>query len=154
MALSSSVVRFSKTFALGLFTGSWRGINLSRKHPAHLVKKCAQISTQSLSFLDVEEEDGFSIVKMRRKPVNSLSLEFLTELGDVIDELESHKSCQGLVLTSALPRIFSAGLDITEMVQPNKERLTKFWNSFQDVWLKLYGSRLATIAAINVCLGP
>lgn len=50
--------------------------------------------------MDVEEEDGFSIVKMRRKPVNSLSLEFLTELGDVIDELESRKSCQGLVLTS------------------------------------------------------
>ena len=46
--------------------------------------------------------------------------------------------------------IFSAGLDILEMYQPDKARLQQFWRSLQDVWIKLYGSRPVTIAAINV----
>ena len=36
------------------------------------------------------------------------------------------------------------------MYQPQPDRLQTFWRTFQEVWLKLYGSRLATIAAINV----
>jgi len=49
-----------------------------------------------------------------------------------------------------VPKIFSAGLDILEMYQPNVERLQLFWRSLQDMWLQLYTSPLATIAAINV----
>jgi hypothetical protein len=49
----------------------------------------------------------------------------------------------------ALPTIFSAGLDITEFMK-DAGRLKQFWESFQNIWLKLYGSRLATVAAVNV----
>ena len=53
-----------------------------------------------------------------------------------------------LVLASSLPTVFCAGLDIMEMHQPDPQRLRQFWHSFQQVYLDLYGSRLATIAAI------
>ena len=46
-------------------------------------------------------------------------------------------------------KIFSAGLDITEMYKPDEERLRTFWTTLQEVWIELYGSRLATAAAIN-----
>lgn len=45
--------------------------------------------------------------------------------------------------------IFSAGLDLTEMYNPNRERLKAFWSSFQQLYFHLYGSRLACIAAIE-----
>lgn len=50
----------------------------------------------------------------------------------------------------ACPGIFSAGLDIREMYQPTEERLKEFWSSLQTLWLQLYGSKMASVALINV----
>ncbi|CAH1273111.1 ECI1 [Branchiostoma lanceolatum] len=54
-----------------------------------------------------------------------------------------------MVLASAAPGIFSAGLDILEMYQSTPERCVAFWRALQDAWLNLYGSRLITMAAIE-----
>ena len=53
-------------------------------------------------------------------------------------------------VTQALPGIFSAGLDIKEMYKSPEERLRKFWSSLQTLWLQLYGSKMASVALINV----
>ena len=53
-------------------------------------------------------------------------------------------------MTSAFPKIFSAGLDLTEMHAPaSREQLEVFWTAFQDLWLTLYTSPLAIVASIN-----
>ncbi|XP_029432146.1 enoyl-CoA delta isomerase 1, mitochondrial isoform X3 [Rhinatrema bivittatum] len=49
----------------------------------------------------------------------------------------------------AVPRIFSAGLDITEMYGKSAEHYAEFWRAVQEMWLKLYGSSMVTVAAIN-----
>ena len=46
-------------------------------------------------------------------------------------------------------KVFCAGLDITEMYQPNQERLETFWGSLQDLWLATYGCKLPMTAAIT-----
>jgi len=46
-------------------------------------------------------------------------------------------------------KIFSAGLDITEMHNPDPKRLGEFWSSVQQMYMDMYGSRLATVAAIS-----
>ena len=56
---------------------------------------------------------------------------------------------QALVLQSAKPSVFSAGLDLTELHNPDHLRLRDFWGSFQQLYLDLYGSRLACIAALE-----
>ena len=66
-----------------------------------------------------------------------------------IKNVEANPKIQSVVLASSNPTIFSAGLDITELVTPDKDRLPKFWNSLQQVYIDLYGSRLATVAAIQ-----
>lgn len=48
------------------------------------------------------------------------------------------------------PKVFSAGLDIMEMYRKSPERCGEFWKAVQEMWLKLYGSNMVTIAAINV----
>ena len=66
-----------------------------------------------------------------------------------VKSAESDPSIQALVLQSSNPKIFSAGLDLAEMHQPNHDRIVAFWHSFQQLYLDLYGSRLACIAAIE-----
>ena len=82
-------------------------------------------------------------------PVNSLNLEMLSALGNAIVEAEESGSCRGFVLASSHPTIFSAGLDIAELHNPDEGRLRDFWCALQDVFLALYGSRCATVAAID-----
>ena len=63
--------------------------------------------------------------------------------------MESNPKIQSVILSSSNPKIFSAGLDVSELVSPNPDRLPKFWNSLQQLYLDLYGSRLAVVAAIQ-----
>merc|ERR1711911_513829 len=106
-------------------------------------------SSAALVNVKMEETKGFAVVSMSKPPVNSLSLEMIQSLSQTLGQLEKEK-CRGVILTSALPKIFSAGLDIREMYKPEEERLRNFWYSLQGLWLQLYGSKMATVALINV----
>jgi len=55
-----------------------------------------------------------------------------------------------MFVLQAASTVFSAGLDILEMYKPKPERVTAFWTTLQDTWLKLFGSSYPTVAAINV----
>lgn len=50
-----------------------------------------------------------------------------------------------------VPNVFTAGVDILEMVKTDRERLRNFWQALQAFWIKLYGSNKIYMAAINVC---
>ncbi|XP_061456069.1 enoyl-CoA delta isomerase 1, mitochondrial [Rhineura floridana] len=99
--------------------------------------------------VDLDESTGVAVMKMKNPPVNSLSLEFLTEFSISLEKLENNKACRGVILTSATPQIFSAGLDITEMYGKSEEHYAEFWKAVQEMWITLYNSSLVTIAAIN-----
>ncbi|XP_056389928.1 enoyl-CoA delta isomerase 1, mitochondrial isoform X2 [Hyla sarda] len=99
--------------------------------------------------VELDETTGVAVMKMKNPPVNSLSLDFLTEFSISLEKLEIDRGCRGLILTSAFPKIFSAGLDITEMCGKSAEHYGAFWKAVQEMWLKLYGSNMVTIAAIN-----
>jgi len=107
-------------------------------------------STEKLVNVEVNENTGVATVTMQRLPVNSLNLDLLSQLRDTLDQLEKNRS-RGMILTSASPTVFSAGLDILEMYKKKTtdERMAQFWSTLQDVWLKLYGSSFPTVAAIN-----
>lgn len=51
----------------------------------------------------------------------------------------------------AVPKIFSSGLDITEMCGKSMEHYAEFWRAVQEIWLRLYSSNMVTVAAVNVC---
>jgi 3,2-trans-enoyl-CoA isomerase len=97
----------------------------------------------------IETKSNYAILSLNRAPVNSLNLDFLTSLNIQLDKLEENKSIDGVILTSNIPNIFSAGLDIMEMYKATPERASQFWRALQDVWIKLYGSSNILIAALN-----
>jgi 3,2-trans-enoyl-CoA isomerase len=94
-------------------------------------------------------DDRIATLVLNRSPVNSLSLEMCEAISTAIKDIESNTKVQGMILSSSNPSTLSAGLDLNELYSPDPERLTKFWRSFQQVFLDLYGSRLATIGAIG-----
>ncbi|XP_034046655.1 enoyl-CoA delta isomerase 1, mitochondrial isoform X2 [Thalassophryne amazonica] len=106
-------------------------------------------STSSKINVSLDQSSGVAVMRMQSPPVNSLSLDFLTQFSISLEKLEMDKSCRGLIITSSLPKVFSAGLDITEMYGKSPEHCGEFWRAVQEMWLKLYGSNMITIAAIN-----
>ena len=64
---------------------------------------------------------GVATFSMNKAPVNSLNMEFLQELSASLET--TRKDSTGLVLTSSMSSVFCAGLEITEMHQPDPARL-------------------------------
>ena len=56
-------------------------------------------SSDALVRTEVDDKTGYATVTLNRAPVNSLSLELMTEIVKTVDELERSK-IRGMVLTS------------------------------------------------------
>ena len=86
---------------------------------------------------------SFEIIKI---PFSSIySLEFLQELIGAIDELEAEAKeveLSGVIIQSSSKSVFSAGLDLQEMLKPDRARLTEFWSNLQEFWIRLYGCQV------------
>ena len=126
-------------------------VQVIAKWPAHGALR--RLSISAMPYTNLEPVDVLApatrVLRMQRPPVNSLSLEVLSSFAESLAEAESDPACRAVVLASASPTVFCAGLDITEMHEPKPERLHQFWHTLQEVWIKLSTSRVATIAAIE-----
>ena len=94
------------------------------------------------------------VVPVHKTEAPSFSIHFsrfirCQALSNAVKAIEQDSSMQALVLQSSNPQVFSAGLDLMEMHNPDPTRLRDFWSSFQQLYLDLYGSRLACMAAIE-----
>lgn len=98
--------------------------------------------------LDMAEK-GIATISLCRAPVNSFNLDFFQELNQWLLWLGSDESCRGVIFTSAIPTVFSAGLDISELYSPKEERLVQFWMALQENWMILNSFPKPIIAAIN-----
>ncbi|KAJ7116975.1 ClpP/crotonase-like domain-containing protein [Mycena epipterygia] len=83
---------------------------------ANLSSKWISVSEPSPHVLHVE---------LSRKPVNAFSVEFWTEYGALFDRItEEGRDVRALVLSSALPKLFTAGIDVGDLADSgNPERL-------------------------------
>ncbi|CAH0729935.1 unnamed protein product, partial [Brenthis ino] len=92
--------------------------------------------------------DGISLMTLQRPPVNIMNLNLLHEMNQALDEIEKNK-CKGLIISSALPTVFSAGLDISELYKPDLKRTEEFYRLLLEAYLKIFDSKFITTAAIN-----
>src|SRR5437762_12518920 len=58
------------------------------------------------------EHDGVALIHLNRPPANSYDRGFIDDLNATIDEVRFDESIGAAVLTSDLPKFFSAGADI------------------------------------------
>ncbi|EDV20676.1 uncharacterized protein TRIADDRAFT_60851 [Trichoplax adhaerens] len=96
----------------------------------------------------VDIQDDVATVRMAKSPGNALDLSFFQEFLDVFNEVEN--SCRGMILTSDLPQIYSAGLNIKAVAQlSSTSEVNEFLAGLEKFWFRIYSSKLATVAAIN-----
>eukprot|EP00041_Stephanoeca_diplocostata_P033308 m.1098091 g.1098091 ORF g.1098091 m.1098091 type:complete len:321 (+) comp24311_c0_seq35:202-1164(+) len=98
---------------------------------------------------DASRDDGIVVVSLNRPPANTLTLECMSTLRDTIIALEADESVRALVLTASNPTIFSAGLALEELLNPEVDRLGHFWDSFQGLSAALFATPLATACAME-----
>jgi Delta3-Delta2-enoyl-CoA isomerase len=109
-----------------------------------------QKPTEVPKFLKIHtNERGVTNVQLARGPVNSLSLEFFQELNQWMLWLGSNDETKAVIVSSAIPTVFSAGLDLAEVHNPKPERLAAFWQGFQEMWLIFNSFPKPIIAAIT-----
>lgn len=92
-------------------------------------RRAAFASVRAMSaFTEVERGLGeggtTAVVRMQRAPVNSMNMEFMMDVVATMKELQQDSSVKGVVLTSAYPKIFAAGLDITGEASSHGMRAT------------------------------
>ena len=122
-----------------------------RVPPSFGVVRCFSASADAgLVLTTMDEASGVAMLVMNRPPANSLSLEMNRAISRSIRDVENNNAIHSLIIASSSQRkIFCAGLDVAELLAPDKDRLPRFWRSLQQVYIDLYGSRLATVAAVD-----
>jgi len=97
-----------------------------------------------------EVDEGLFEMTLNRPPVNGFSMDFLQEICQQLQQLHARPAARGLIISSNVSNVFSAGLDIqAELHQPDPARLRLFWHAFQELFLELYPSRLYTMAKVE-----
>ncbi|EPY26568.1 3,2-trans-enoyl-CoA isomerase, mitochondrial [Angomonas deanei] len=86
---------------------------------------------------------------MNSKPVNVLNREYHRRLTEWFRYLNNDDATRAIILTSAIPNIFTAGLDINEMVNPSLEKFTEMWTTVQENWYLLQAHYKPIIVVIN-----
>lgn len=109
---------------------------------------CGSSCLSTLSTIRLEEKHGFPVLMLNRPPVNAFNKTFLVELQQALGYLEKN-STTGFILSSTLPRTFSAGIDFSEIYQREKKDVESLWKEMQMMWLKLYSYPRPIVAAIN-----
>ena len=106
-------------------------------------------------FLSISTEDGVSFLSINRPPVNALGVQLLDELERAVEELNADPKTKVLVIVSAIPNVFIAGVDLKEMASlTTAEEVVKVIQKGQHVFNKIENSSKPVIAAIHgACVG-
>ena len=106
-------------------------------------------------FLNISNEEGVSVLSINRPPVNALGNQLLDELGRAMDVLGADAKTKAIVIVSAIPNVFIAGVDLKEMAAlTSTEDIVKVIQKGQAVFNKIENSEKPVIAAVHgACVG-
>jgi len=139
------VISVLRIFSKRLEMISRLGASLLRPLRAGSVR---MMSTQKeLVTVDICDQTGIATLRMNSPPVNIMSTAFLQRFDEAL--VDASCDAKGIIVMSAHPPTFSAGLDIMEMYKPTEESLKVFWGSLQEMWFNLYTCQVPVIALIN-----
>jgi len=71
----------------------------------------------------IRGSNGIAEIRLNRPKVNALSRSFLDQIIDAFSECEKNPHVTSILLLSAVPKIFSAGLDLNELVHTPPDQL-------------------------------
>jgi enoyl-CoA hydratase/carnithine racemase len=102
------------------------------------------------SLVEYRVADGVAEIVMNRAPVNAINLELARGVIDAYRRARDDKAARAVILTSALPEVFSAGLDLKLALDFDGAALRAFIEVFYyEMHEALYRLGKPVIAAVN-----
>lgn len=101
-----------------------------------------------MNTIDVTIKDRLAIITLCRGKSNSLNREMVTELTEMLHNIENDVSIGGAIITGK-EHFFSAGLDLMELYNYNEAESESFWHLFLNFSAKITAFKKPLIAAIN-----
>jgi len=97
--------------------------------------------------LDIKCSNGVTEIGLARPPVNALNLDLLEAL---ISELEkSFRNSSQVVIIKGKGSIFSAGVDVPELINESRNGVAVFWGRFFKLMHTVLAAPVPVIAAIT-----
>src|SRR5438270_838831 len=104
--------------------------------------------------ISLEREGAVGQISLHRPPANAYNQQFALELDEAVEGVRADDGVQAVVLTSTLPRFFSAGADVKFFQASTLPQKEKFILRMHEVLRKIELTPKVFIAAINGhCLG-
>ncbi|KLO16260.1 ClpP/crotonase [Schizopora paradoxa] len=116
------------------------------------------MSKFSTEYIKVSERGtGVLLVELSRGPVNAFKEKFWRQFGQVFDSIHEDGTVRAVVLASAVPKMFSAGLDLNEALGSHMEKdpgrqgfyLKEHIRAFQSAISAVERCRVPVIAAVH-----
>lgn len=101
-----------------------------------------------MEFLQTKKENGVATVTLQRDKVNPLNEDFIDQLQQCFENLESDKEVKVVVLTGH-GKFFSFGFDIPGFMEHSKEDFKKYLVKFTNFYSYLFLFPKPVIAALN-----
>ena len=98
-----------------------------------------------------EDEGGARWITLERPPVNVLDIATIQALDAALAPLADRSDLKAVVLRSAIPRTFSAGVDVRDHT---RDRVGGMLEAFHGIFRRLEALPQATVASVDgTCLG-
>ncbi|MBO9683535.1 MAG: enoyl-CoA hydratase/isomerase family protein [Flavisolibacter sp.] len=95
-------------------------------------------------------ENGIFIVTINRPDkLNALNKDVMSELNNVLNEIETNQEIKAIIITGAGEKAFIAGADIKEFVGLSNEEGKALAKTGQDIFLRIENCTKPIVAAVN-----
>lgn len=102
-----------------------------------------------MEHVDVSRDGEVVVATLNRGKANAIVPAMVEELHEVLDRVRTDASVSALVLSSANPRMFSAGFDLAEVFSFDNDRMREFFGRFMDLFEGLRLVQKPTVAAVT-----
>ena len=103
-----------------------------------------------MKYLNLTIENSIANIRLKRSPINAFSINFLNEILITLKEVNNKKDVLVVMISSSIPNIFCAGLDLDILIDKPILEVRKFLELlYIELWDTQYNMNKPTIAVID-----
>ena len=103
-----------------------------------------------MKYLELKIKNSIANICLKRSPINAFSIDFLNEILITLREVNNKKGVLAVMVSSSIPNIFCAGLDLDILIDKPILEVRKFLELlYIELWDTQYNMNKPTIAVID-----